>query len=337
MTTSLLLPLPNLTDDLTRRELIQGGMAAGLLVAAGCGPGDGNASNDRAVPEAPAPGFPRVIEHKFGSTTLASPPARVVALTDGAELASLLALGVVPVGFGQRNDPLRPWIVKAGGDAASIQRFKVIAKQLPLETIAQLGPDVIVGQEGFMADGEYDKLTPIAATVATPPGPWPRNLRLVARVVGREEEAERLVTETEAGIADARGRLALPGGLRVDFVSITPDGMIGRFFAGTPIVGLAGQVGAKVLPDAADGKTNAFISAEQLGQVDGDAVVVFEFGHGSLERIEANPLWAKLPAVAAGRVVPLTSDESNAGFFDSVLTVPLNLVTTKRIIDAVRR
>lgn len=69
--------------------------------------------------------------------------------------------------------------------------------------------------------------------------------------------------------------------------------------------------------------------------VDGDAIVIFEFGEGSLARLEADPLWANLPAVRAGRVVTLTSDESNAGFFDSALTVPLNLVTIERVIGAV--
>ena len=47
----------------------------------------------------------------------------MVALTDGGELASLLAIGVRPVGFGQRNDPVEPWIAEALGDDAGVETY----------------------------------------------------------------------------------------------------------------------------------------------------------------------------------------------------------------------
>jgi hypothetical protein len=48
--------------------------------------------------------FPRVVKHELGETEIPAKPERIVAVTDGGEFASLLALGVEPVGFGKRND-----------------------------------------------------------------------------------------------------------------------------------------------------------------------------------------------------------------------------------------
>lgn len=322
-------PRPTPIADATRRQVLTGLTATALLAA--CGP-----EEDRPADEGrSAAGFPRTIDHELGSTTIAAPPERILALTDGAELASLLALGVTPVGFGQRNDPLQPWIIEASGDAETIERFDVVFLELPLEVIAGLDPDVVFGQAGFLVDGELDVLADVAPTLATPEYDWRACLRMVAAAVGREDEAVRLQAEVEEQIGAFVADTSLPEGFSFEFVSASPR-EVGRFFASYPLIGLAGEVGASVQPDIeSDDGSREFISPERLDVIQGaDAIVVFEFG-SSLAELEANPLWAGLPAVQAGRVVVLTEAESSAGSFDSVLTVPVNLQTLARVIAEV--
>ncbi len=80
-----LLRYPHIAEDLTRRELVIGLAAAGLLAACGSD-GDAGASGDD-------PGFPRSVDHELGRTVIKAPPERIGAVTDGAELQTLLALG----------------------------------------------------------------------------------------------------------------------------------------------------------------------------------------------------------------------------------------------------
>ncbi|MDP2712936.1 MAG: hypothetical protein Q8O56_17130 [Solirubrobacteraceae bacterium] len=59
--------LPDVRDDLGRREFLAGALGAALL--AGCGDDDDGAARDA--------GFPVTVDHSFGQTTLRSRPRRV--------------------------------------------------------------------------------------------------------------------------------------------------------------------------------------------------------------------------------------------------------------------
>ena len=206
-----------------RRLLVTAGAAVvgGVLAACGDGPDGASGPTTTSGSSPSGSGFPRTVGHAVGSTVIEAKPERIVAATDGAELAALLALGVKPIGFGQRNDPLTPWIAEAGGDDPAIERYE-LASDTNFEVLAGWRPDVIVGQYGFVTQETIDAYSRVAPTVATDFVDWRTSLRQVAATVGADDRAEELIAELDAEIAAAGERLAGTA-LRMAWVFGYPD------------------------------------------------------------------------------------------------------------------
>lgn len=330
-------PTPTPADGTTwtRRGLLSGAGAATLLGLSACSSADPSAPATGAAAASGGTGFPRTVEHAAGSTVVEQAPRRVVAATDGAELASLLALGVTPVGFGQRNDPLTPWVLEAGGDDPAIERYR-LSGEPSFERMASWRPDVIVGQYGFVTEDTIADFAAIAPTVSTSFVGWRENLRQVAATVGEDEEAERLVAELEAEIAAAGERLA-GSALRMRWVFAFP-GYHGQLNDRSPVGALLTEMGLPGLPaQQAEGEAADEVVAEQLfgALEDADGIVVLDFEEpegDAVQLLEDQALYATVPAVAAGRVVRLGVADSNAAYFDSVLTVRGNLALVERVV-----
>jgi iron complex transport system substrate-binding protein len=318
----------------TRRRFLKaagGAVALGGLLAA-CGD-DSATSSEGAADD--GDGFPRTVEHEVGSTTIDARPERIVSATDGAELASLLALGVQPVGFGQRNDPLTPWIADAGGDDPAIERYE-LASETNFEVLAAWRPDVIVGQFGFVTAETIDDYSAIAPTVSTSFVGWRTSLRQTAEAVGAEDRAEEVIAELEAEIAAAGERLAGTD-VTMRWLFAFPD-YLGQLNDQSPIGALLTEMGLPTLaPQVVAGEAADEIVAEALGDAvaPADAIVVLKFedapGEG-LEVLAQQALFASAATVTAGRVVELGADDSNAAYFDSALTVRRNLELIERVL-----
>jgi iron complex transport system substrate-binding protein len=326
---------PSAPHVLWSRRRFLTGTAAVVLAGATSACGSGSAGSAGPSGAATTGGFPRTVDHAVGSTRIEAPPARVVAVTDGAELASLLALGITPVGFGRRNDPLTPWISEAGGDDPAIERYD-LAGEPNFELMATWRPDVIVGQYGFVLEENIADFTAVAPTVATSFVGWRDNLRQAAAATGTDDRAKDLIAELEAEIAEAADRLA---GISVTtrWVFGFPD-YLGQLNDRSPIGALLTEMGMPTLaPQEAEGEAADQIVPERLGDAlaDADAVVVLDFedpeGDGDAALSE-QALYRSAPAVAAGRIVRLGVDESNAAYFDSVLTVRRNLDLIERVL-----
>ena len=321
---------------LSRRAVLAAGTA--LLLGA-CGSG----ATGSAAPAAPGTGagaFPRSVRHELGETEVASAPARVVAATDGAELASLLALGVRPVGFGQRDDPVHPWTAEGlaalGGD---VETYDLSGGETSFEQLAAWAPDLVVVQEGFATEDNLARFAGVAPTVATSFIDWRASLRQVADALGRPEDGERLISESDSATAAARTRLTAAAGRRLAMVVSFATGEDYVLNAASPVGKLAPQLGLAPFPEGrtegeAVDQVPAELLGEQLADADRIAVLVFEEGDDPLARLLARPLVAAVPAVAAGRIGALSIPESNAAYFDSVLTVPRNVALLERLAGA---
>ncbi|MDP9862367.1 MULTISPECIES: iron-siderophore ABC transporter substrate-binding protein [Streptosporangium] len=187
----------------------------GAVAACGSGPAPGP-SSAAADPAATAPkggAFPVTIEHKFGSTTVASEPKRIVTvgLTDQD---AVLALGKVPVGttdwLGGYAGAIGPWATGRLGGAAAPTMLTDTGTGPQVEKIAALAPDLIIALYSGLTKEQYETLSKFAPVVAQPKAyndygvPWQEQTRTIGRALGKEAESGKLVEDVEARFTAAK-------------------------------------------------------------------------------------------------------------------------------------
>lgn len=316
------LPLPEIHNDLTRREFLAG---AGLItLAPACGGGGGGAS---------AGG--RVITHKYGETEISGTPERIV--TVGlTEQDFLLALGVAPVGtrewFGEFPGALWPWAREALGDRPLPEVLPV--DELNFEQISMLGADLILGTNSGLTQEEYDTLSEIAPTVAQPAEyadfgvPWQEMARIIGRAVGREDRAEELVPEIEARFDEARQNNPEFEGSTGLLAADLEDGSVYAYAEG-PAPRFLTQLGLELLPETEEAvfsetRDPVPLSLEQLELLDADVLVMGVYGGGS---VAEKPVFQSLAVAEEERTLflPEMSLVNGAITFSSLLSLPIAL------------
>ncbi|MGN5240749.1 ABC transporter substrate-binding protein [Rhodococcus sp. SJ-3] len=157
------------------------------------------------------------IEHTFGTTVVEDTPERIVA-TSTQWVDALLELGVQPVGYlsaGSEGDErgLYPWQSEVSEDAVDLTggNSSLMQGPLPIEPIAALEPDLILGNWQIASADAYDTLTEVAPTVAplgeTGVDNWADQLRALGTLLDRADDAEQIIAERNAEIDE----YALPG------------------------------------------------------------------------------------------------------------------------------
>lgn len=315
------------------------GLTAGLLALAvmllACGGGaEDRADRAPATGETgPAVAFPVTIEHKFGTTGIAQEPQRVVTVGYG-EHDYVLAFGVKPVAvrefFGERPSATWSWAQDELGDA---EPTVLPVAELNFEQIAGLRPDLILGVSSGMTESDYETLSKIAPTVAQPEGPdfgtpWQEQTVLTGRALGREQRAEAIVTELEAGFARAREEHPEFAGATAAFA--TWDGeSLGAYSSGDPRGRFLTELGFEIPQEIERRAEESFteISGERFRLLDQDVLVMLELAKLSQPDLESNPLYSRLDAVAEGRDIYLDYLDELAGAlsFSSPLSLPYAL------------
>ncbi|MFW5905185.1 MAG: iron-siderophore ABC transporter substrate-binding protein [bacterium] len=294
-------------------------LVVGLLLAACVGGGDdedrGRSSNDPAeeVPdraECPA----REFEHRYGVTEFRGRPRRVVPVSI-RDQEVLLSLGVVPAAVqdGGYRDPYPswPWVPDALEEA---DPDRLPSGQLNFEQIARLRPDVILGAAAALTRREYRLLSRIAPTVAQSGVhvdhgvPWQDLTRTVGRLLCRTERADSLVAALEERMGEVRSRhpelvgasvvVGMPGG---------PEGTHWIYGPQDSRARLLAELGMDYPPEMAELAGNRFVatvSAERMDILESD-VLIWLATPEQARRLEANPLYGRLPAVEEGRVLYL--------------------------------
>ncbi|MGH3357153.1 MAG: ABC transporter substrate-binding protein [Nocardioidaceae bacterium] len=171
-------------------------LAPALLLAltaalSGCGSSDSDAS-------AP-PGEGVSVDHRFGTTSVDSPPQRIVTL-DVQWTDVVLSMGVEPVGYSvdslmPEDEP--PWRTGTrSGEPLSLD------DGVPVEEIAALDPDLIVGTYSIADQQTYDQLSTIAPTIAGSAQvdsvqSWQNLVTTAGSILHEPEEADRVVSSVE--------------------------------------------------------------------------------------------------------------------------------------------
>jgi iron complex transport system substrate-binding protein len=300
-------------------------------------------SSDEAPPGASSGGgaWPVKIAHKYGETTITAEPKRVV--TVGLlEQDALIALGVVPVAttefVGEYPGAVGPWAQDDLGalGGAKPEVLKDSGGGPDFEKIATQRPDLILALYSGLTKEQYDTLSAIAPTVAQPKEyadwgiPWQELTTKVGQAVGKPDQANTLVRDTEAKLAAARQ--ANPSfGDKTALVATPWEGtwVYGSQDNRTRILtalgfGLPADLDKVVGPDA----FGVNISAERTDLLDRDALVwLVKDPAADKAKMHADRVYGALRVAKEGRDVFIDDGESDghAFTFVSVLSLPFLL------------
>ena len=295
-------------------------LLAAALVLTGCSSGAEEAT--AAAPSSSSTAFPVTLEHAFGETTIAEEPQRVVTWGFGSTDAAL-ALGVVPVAipfqaYGGDAEGVLPWIAEEL-DALGAETPTVLpdTEEVPFEAIAAADPDVVLANYSGITQEDYDKLSALAPTVAYPgeawTTPWREVVTTVGRALGRAEDAEQLVADTEQAVADAAAEHPELQGRSVAAVWDVPPTLY-VYAEADPRVEFLTDLGLTVAPSVSalstgDSTFYATLSYERAAELDSDILLSYASSQAEADAFAAQPYTATIPAVAAGHHATLVGDE----------------------------
>lgn len=316
-------------------------LAVTALSACGSNGADQGSTGTAAAPETtttaasqsgPEPGaFPVTIPHRYGETTIASAPKRIV-VAGLREQDALLSLGVVPVGttewYGDYPGAIFPWAEAALGDNPLPEKLD-FTDGLQFEKIAALRPDVIVAVYSGLTQADYDKLSAIAPTVAMPKGEvdwgssWQEELSTVGQIVGRPQQAAAVQATAEADLrAAADKHPALKGTTGVVATPYNGVYVYGPQDARSRLLGDLGMTFPDALRGVAKDDFGGQLSEERIDLLD-QGVVLWFADPKPEAKLVAGP-YGKLGVHTEGRDVflPEKTELAYATSFISPLSIP---------------
>ncbi|MEV6745581.1 iron-siderophore ABC transporter substrate-binding protein [Streptomyces sp. NPDC058322] len=325
-----------------RRTLAATAAAAALVLAlGGCSSSDDGKETSGASGKSSG-AFPVSIKSALGTAEIKEQPERVVTLGQGsAETA--IALGHTPVGmekyeWGSDKTGYLPWIhdaVKKSGDKLPTQFTG--GEDIDFEAITELEPDVILAPWSGITQKDYDILKDIAPTVAYPDLPWStdwdQQIDIVAKALGQPDEAKTLTSKIEKQLSDAAATRPEYKKHTFSYIYNTGPGTLGVFKPNEQRVKMVSSLGLKVDPvvntfKETKGTDSALIGLENAEKLkNSDLLFTFYMDDKSRKEIEAQPLYAAMPAVKSGAVV--------AGKDNSFVTASsiINPLTVPWVID----
>ncbi|MEU8522809.1 iron-siderophore ABC transporter substrate-binding protein [Streptomyces sp. NBC_01216] len=342
--------MPLAVTRIRRRAAVATAAAATLsLLVGGCGSGEKKDTVGSGDAKKSSGAFPVTIKSALGEATITSRPQRIVTLGQGsAETA--IALGHTPVGiesypWGSDKTGYLPWIHEAvtkAGDKLP-QQFKGM-EELDIEAITELEPDVILAPWSGVTKEQYDVLKDIAPTVAYPDKAWStdwdQQIDIVAKALGEPEEGKALTAKIREQLAGAAAGRSKYKNVTFSYIYNTGPGTLGVFKPKEQRVEMLTSLGLKVDPvvnefKETEGTDSAIIGLENANKLAGsDVVFTFYMDEKSREQIEAQPLYAAIPAVKKGAIV-YSHDTPfvTASSMINPLTVPWSIERYLPLID----
>lgn len=312
-----------------------GALCLGLVA---CGDVQDASTQTPASAPADASAFPVSITHKFGTTTIAKAPARVVVIgTSSDDLDAALALGVTPVGFFDKSGTEGgPAYLQGHLDPA---KTKVVnaANGVNTEEVGALTPDLILATADYGLDQEYANLSKIAPTVgyATEWGAqsWQEHVQVAAKALGKSSQAQSVINNTQAAIDKVKADYPKAAGKTFTASVGNAPGKIFTLVSQKDFaVQLIQSVGLKLSPAVANagateaGSPTGSISPEQYDKLAADAVIIAFTSPDLQKAFENNQLVA---SIKSGNYLVVDMQTISALRYPSVYGIPwvLNKLT----------
>lgn len=285
-----------------------------VFFGAGCSDGPDRAPLSEAV---------RTVQTSIGEVAVPENVESVVVLEGRRDLDIVLSLDLPLVGYPVQTRvmdmraPLADALASVG-DADGI----FSAGEISLEAIAAANPTVIVGR---ITDVQpiLDDLRAIAPVI--PVGAhgeggttWQEDLKIVAAATGTEAAADRVLAEYDARVArvgqdyaeQIAGTSVVPVGYSTDGTEVETarlQSVVLRAVGAVPSRAFAAVI------DSPDGEATYGAEATFDTYSDAGAILVLLDDETELAAANADPLWARLPAVQQGRVFRLDRNSHEGG------------------------
>ena len=245
----------------------------------------------------------------------------------------MLALGHTPIAttewYGEQPHAVWPWAQEALGDAEPTVLNTTDGFQF--EKLASLAPDLIVGTNSGMKQGDYDKLSRIAPTIAGVKGsteyfsPWDQQVEQIAQALGKPDEGAALVqrvkdryAEVAAEHPEFAGKTATfsQNGFYDGLIYVYPDGLNTEF-----LTYLGFEMNPKIDALAKQPGEQVAISAERLDTLDADVIVFATEKPADVAALAKVPTFDQLGAVAGNRSVYTDGTLAGAIYFMTPLSL----------------
>lgn len=317
--------------------------AAAALALTGCSTGPAASSSASSAAESSSAQFPVTIKHAFGETTIDKQPQRVATVSWVNDDVAI-ALGVVPVGvpkteWGGNDKGSTPWKDAAleklgasfGSEKAPVQYSE--ADGINFTEIAKLNPDVILGAYSGLTAEDYKKLSEIAPVVAHPEvaygTSWQDSTSIIGKALGKEAEAAKLVSDTEATIKEKASKYPQIEGKTFIYGNLEPakgDG-VNVYTANDNRPRFLSSIGMELSPvveEKSKGSKEFFLpwSAEKANELESDVFVTWVPDAKTSDAIKKDPLLSQIPAIKNGALV---ADSDNTLTLSISAASPLSL------------
>lgn len=285
-----------------------------VLGLAGCGSaapteGSGGADQDQD--------FHVTVPTPYGDVELTERPERIVVLSLDY-LEATLALDLTPVGA-PTGVPLGDWVTERI-DTTDTDIFAFSSPsngEVPMEKIAALDPDLILGSVYAVTQENFDELSKIAPTLThaddadeTVAGAWEDITRQVGTATGTSDKADQVIAGVHQKITEAQEAAPNSQGTKAIFAGVAAQGIAvtqGDAHSGMRLLQALGLEQTDVgSGEEGYGGGRVMLSTEEIGQLDkADLLIIGAIDPAAAEQLFKNELYTSLDIVKEDHVLVL--------------------------------
>lgn len=274
---------------------------AGMLLV-GCG-----ASN--ATNENNSEGKTVTVTDVRGEVQIPEKPKRIVDLSGNSDILSILGYKVIGTANSDAYDYTKfPSYLEETLKGAEILGYSM-QDTMDIEAVMNLNPDLII--ISTVQEKMYDQLKEIAPTVMIQLEAlnWKDDIKSIASVFNREEEANKWLADYEAKAKEAGDKIKAEYGEDTTYLSFLASG--GQFFVfdgagfGNVLYEDMNLAKPEGMPEQSD-ISLPVVTYEGLASINTDYIFLIATQE-DLAQLESNAIWNSLPAVKEGKVVVLES------------------------------